>query len=117
MSEVTKVSAPEVIAVLKSFIIGKMWLNGETNLVANIKLSEDLHITPSLRLSVGKKSIVINRNLPEPMTIKAGSELRFFRNNKREGKMDPDYTVSVQLENSVAENLINAQKAFELQPA
>ena len=103
--------AQDTVTITKGFIIGKMWLNGESNLVPNITLNADLKIEPNMRLSIGRKSLVVNRDLPEAMTLKAGTVLRFYQNNKRPDKQDADYSVSILLNAEKTDELIATQKA------
>ena len=71
---------------LKNFIIGKMWTSSQDG--------------------TRPGSIRINRDLPKDILLKANTVLFLHKNNKREGKIDPDYSVSVLLPTAVTDNLI-----------
>ena len=85
------VTASNPNAGLKSFIIGKMWIN-----------SQDGSRPGAIRIS---------RDLPTDIVLKAGTTLFLNTNSKREGKADADYSVSVLLPVAVADQLIEAERA------
>lgn len=86
-------------------IIGKAWINGDKmQLVpASIKLSQDMELNADESFLLGNLSIRTNRHLNSsriagqvaPLTLKAGTVINLFTNSKREGKIDPDYSVNV----------------------
>jgi hypothetical protein len=104
---------------MSSLIIGRMWLNGDQDLVQSLVLTQETLIEPGARFNTGNKSIVISNSLPTKLLLKAGTSLNFFKNNlpKREGKVDPDYTVSVMLEAGEAAALIAQERAIRAEKA
>ncbi len=80
---------------LKNFIIGKAWAS-----------SQDGNRPGTIRIS---------RDLPRPIELKAGTTLFLSRNDKRDGKMDADFSVSVLLPVTVADQLIAAERELVAQ--
>lgn len=103
----------------RNYAIGKLWLNGQSNILADIVLTEELTITQGLRLTVGKKSIVINRDLPKPMKLEAGTTLTFMELpwEKRENHRDPDYAIMVRVQREEANDLIAQEQAIRAERA
>ena len=96
------------IRKVKSAIIGKAWRNADS--VGIIPASFTL---PSTMVFQSNESYLVNglsfrtdRNTKIPVTVKAGEKLFFYANTKREGKVDPDYSVSVLLPVEEAEAII-----------
>lgn len=77
---------------LQHFIIGKLW-------VASVDGSR-------------AGSIKISRTLPAGITLRAGVTMFLTHNTKREGKQDPDYSVSILLPTETANKLMTAEKAL-----
>lgn len=71
---------------LKNFIIGKLWVT-----------SKDGSNPGVLR---------INRDLPKDIILTKGTSIFLHENKKREGKIDPDYSVSILLPIAQADELI-----------
>ena len=75
---------------LKHFIIGKLWAKSRNGQNPGV--------------------LRINRNLPANITLTPGTTLFLTRNNKREGKIDADYSVTVLLDEKVANDLITKER-------
>lgn len=90
----------------KSLIIGRMWDNGENN-------------TSPTGVAQPRMKIRISNELGFPITISAGTEFAIWPNAlpKRDGKQDPDYSVSVQLPADIVDAEIARQKAAKPAPA
>lgn len=84
----------------KPLIIGSAWDNGEDNVSPTG--------VPQPRLKVR-----LSQNLGLSITMVPGTELALWPNRleKREGKQDPDYSVSVQLPADIVDAEIARQKA------
>ena len=79
---------------LKNFIIGKLWI----------------HSTDGSRPG----AIRINRNLATDIILKAGTTLFLNHNKKRDNKQDADYSISVLLPATTANQLIEAERQTKL---
>lgn len=84
-------------AVTKSLIIGKAWDNGESVSPTGVP-------QPRLKMKV-------SRDLGLNITIVPNTEFAFWDNPKREGRQDPDYSVSVQLPADIVDTEIARQQA------
>jgi hypothetical protein len=84
------VTAQGANAGLKNFIIGKLWI-----------ASKDGTRSGALRVS---------RDLPKDIVLTKGTTLFLNPNQKRDGKMDADYSVSVLLPVAVADELITLER-------
>lgn len=96
------------IVPLKSAIIGKAWVvPGNTAIIpASFVLPEEMTFSANESYLIGGLSFRTDRNMPQPVTVKAGEKLFFYSNPKRPGKQDPDYSVSVVLPVEQAEAVI-----------
>ena len=106
---------------LKSAIIGKMWtnVNAQEMVPASYTLPKDITLSANESYLIGNLSIRTDRNLNasetpgevKPVFLKAGDKLFFFTNNKRTER-DPDYSISIQLPENLANVIIkNSQDA------
>ena len=98
---------------LKSAIIGKAWRNQNTQSIipASFVLPETMTFEANQSYLIGELSFRTDRNTTIPVTVKAGEKLFFYANNKRAGKEDPDYSVSVLLPVAEAEAVIANSRA------
>lgn len=106
-------SAPVTPVALKSAIIAKAWVNPKATAIipANYTLPTEMTFEANQRYLLGELSLVTDRNLSSPVTIKAGEKLFFYANTKRAGKQDPDYSVSVVLPEDEAQAIIDMTRA------
>lgn len=88
----------------KFAIIGKVWLNKTSKAIipANIAMPEDITFNKNENYILAGMSFRTDRNLAEPVTVKAGDKLFLFNNpttpeRQEAGLKDADYSVSVQL--------------------
>lgn len=88
--ENTPIAASQTNSGLKNFIIGKVWTASKDGTRAG--------------------AIRISRDLPRDIVIKAGTTLYLNANDKREGKQDADFSVSVLLPTDVADQMIAAER-------
>lgn len=103
------------ITPVKSAIIGQAWkpraTQGSANTItltpASIVLPQEMTFSADEQYLIGDLSFRTDRNLPMAVTVKAGERLFFYPNSKREGKQDPDLSVSVKLPAEVAEQVIS----------
>lgn len=97
---------------LKSAIIGKMWANvGHDIVPATYALPTDMIFNANESYLIGGLSFRTDRNLIEPVEVKAGARLFFYTNKKRADKQDPDYSVSVLLPEAQADEVIANSRA------
>ena len=84
----------------KPLIIGRAWDNGENN-------------TSPTGVPQPRLKIRLSNELGLSITIGAGTEFALWKNTipKREGKQDPDFSVSLQLPADVVDAEIARQKA------
>lgn len=90
----------------KPLIIGRAWDNGENN-------------TSSTGVPQPRLKIKLSNDLGLSITMVAGTELALWPNTlpRREGKHDPDYSVSVQLPSDIVNAEIARQKAARPSPS
>ena len=111
---------PSTPVLLKSAIIGKIWMNRNTvvSIVpASFTLTADMNFSKNESYLIGDLSMRTDRHLnastvegqEAPLTIKSGEKLFFYANNKRTDN-DPDYSVSVLLPESLANTVIENSK-------
>lgn len=81
----------------KSAIIGKAWLNGPVVGIvpASYTLPETMTFNADESYLVNGMTFRTDRNTTIPVTVEKGQKLFFYANTKREGKNDPDFSVSV----------------------
>lgn len=97
MTDLTQIQASTINSGLKSFIVGKMWLT-----------SKDGSRPGCIRIS---------RYLPKDIVLKPSVTLFIHQNNKRAGKADADYSISVLLPTAVTDNLIAQERLLSQQGA
>ncbi len=89
-----QVSSPVIAQVnnagLKNFIVGKLWATSKDGTRPGV--------------------LRINRTLPKDIILTAGTSMFLTANEKRDGKIDADYSVSVLLPIDTANELIAAEK-------
>lgn len=92
----------------KSAIIGKAWLNGEpTKLIpATFVMPVDTEFVANQSFILDELTLRTDRNLAIPVLVKAGESLYFYKNIKRPGMRDADYSVSIKMPNIEADILI-----------
>lgn len=99
---------------LKSAIFAKGWANSnnpfETPTPQPYTFEKDVTFNAGQSYPYYGITVIIDRNLAEPLTLKAGTTISFFANSKREGKRDPDFTISAKLPIAQADAIINASK-------
>lgn len=100
----TKAVEPVQVGATKPLIIGRAWDNGTDNVSATG--------VPQPRIKIR-----LSRDLGIPIIIVAGTELALWPNTlpRREGKQDPDYSVSVQLPTEVVDTEIARQQTAKAQ--
>jgi len=93
---------------VKSAIIGKAWINADkgTMIPASHQLIEDMAFSANQSFLIGGLTFRTDRNIQEPIALKAGSNLYFYSNKKRDEKRDADYSVSVLLPEVQANKII-----------
>ena len=98
---------------IKSAIIGKAWANGTSNEImpSNYILPQDMEFTANQSFILGNLTFRTDRNLSVPVKVSKGASLNLFANQKREGKRDADFSVSVLLDVEEANKVISATKA------
>ena len=95
------------IIEVKTAIIGKAWINQQTAelIPGNIVLQEDRTFSADQSLIFGNLIIRMDRHLntsnimgkTEPLSLKKGTIMTLYSNNKRAGFKDADFSVSVKL--------------------
>lgn len=110
-SNAVKTATP--ITQLKSAIIGKAWRNEDESAIvkASVTLTEDMVFTANESYLINGLSFRTDRNTTIPVELKAGDKLFFYKNKKRAGMADPDFSVSVLLPVEQAEAFIANSKA------
>ena len=90
MTDLKNIEASVVNDGLKHFIVAKMWVSSQDGSRPGV--------------------IRVSRSLPANITLKANTTLYLQPNNKREGKQDADYSVSVLLPTETSNQLIAAEQ-------
>jgi hypothetical protein len=102
---------PTMPVTVKSAIIGKMWINSSKDLVpAAFELPVDMTFNANESYLLGNLTFRTDRNLTNPVNVKAGSKLMFYSNSKRPGFKDADYSVSVLLPVAEADAVIQSSR-------
>lgn len=117
-------SESNAIRKVKSAIIGKAWRNADSVgiIPATFVLPSEMTFQANESYLVNGLSFRTDRNTKIPVTVKAGEKLFFYVNKKRPfpeftnpatglAYVDPDYSVSVQLEPEQAEAVIADSKS------
>jgi len=118
------------ITQIQSTIIGKIWLNNSRGKItdASFVLPRDMEFGKNKSFLINGMSFRTDRNLNaspdysatnrdayEPLKLPKGAVLNFFGNDQRDGKRDPDLSVSTPLPIEQSELIIrNSEIAVEL---
>ena len=92
MTNLKNVEVSTVNDGLKHFIIAKMWVKSQDGSRAGV--------------------IRTSRSLPANIVLKANTTLYLSPNNKRDGKQDADYSISVLLPTETTNQLITAEQVL-----